>query len=195
MKYDIMDYKLEWKIHKRIGGPIIPNSSHVRLTPYPAIDYVNPGCDAKLYQFYVPIHGTKSPHIIDKKVENIVSHHDDIIDDKSKKQIGLGIEKRTVPDNNIDSDTNIDSSDVDIDPILFNNAKKSRLGESIQNNFLHPKIIETGKLTLSNEMSPANSETSHKKILKGSANVMPKNKRNDKKETKAKTIKHKFLVV
>ena len=66
-----MDYKLQWKIERKIGSPYIPSTSGIRLSPYPAIDYVNPGCDGKLYQFYVPIHAQSSIHIINKKVETV----------------------------------------------------------------------------------------------------------------------------
>lgn len=171
-----MDYKLQWKIEKRIGTPFIPSSSGVRLTPYPAIDFVNPGCDAKLYQFYVPIHASSSPHVINKKVEVVGLSTDEKPSESSVEQIGSGL--------NIE----IDNEHQNEDPVEFNEAKKQKLGDSIQNNFLHPKhAVETGKLLL------YNSEDIVKKPKKKPTIVgQTTPKQDNRKDLK---IKHKFFVI
>lgn len=174
-----MDYKLQWKIERRIGVPYIPSAHSVRLTPYPAVDFVNPGCDAKLYQFYVPIHANAGLHVINKKVDSASMLQGIEDSDKQKEQSGTGI---------------IEKDDTSVDPIQFNNEKKEKLGETVQNNFLHPKPVETGRLFIKEQKS----EKVNKKVELGGGNkeTRDQNKKEIKKEKALSSkIKHSFFVI
>lgn len=165
-----MDYKLAWKIQRPIGNPFIPQSGSVRLTPFPAIDYVNPGCQGKLYQFYVPVHYNSNAHIIKKKVENV----------------GLSLEGKGLSEVvDADKPNETISNPID-DPIIFNESKKLKLGEEVQNNFLHPKPIETGKLKFyESEKVLHKSVKKPIKVVKSQKTVKVDNK----------SIKHKFFII
>lgn len=171
-----MDYKLQWKIEKRIGMPYIPSTSGVRLTPFPAIDYVNPGCDAKLYQFYVPIHASSSPHVINKKVDVVGVSNSENLSENSLEQIGSGL------------DVGVDNENPSEDPVSYNEAKKKKLGDTIQNNFLHPvQPVETGKLLMYNSEKKGKTLPKKKTVLHSTPP-----KQEEKKDLK---IKHKFFVI
>lgn len=169
-----MDYKLQWKLERRVGGLNIPHSAGVHLTPYPAIDYVNPGCDGKLYQFYVPIHTQSSAFLLNKKVQAVGVTQTDKSSEKLPEQIGLGTDEQSS-----DLDNKINN------PVEYNELKKKKLGDSIQNNFLHPKPIETGKLLIYD-----------KKQLKSVQNLAGgSNNDYNQSHLKRKNLKHKFCVI
>lgn len=160
-----MDYKLQWKIEKKIGVPFIP-SSGVQLTPYPAIDYVNPGCEGKLYNFYVPLHSKSSIHLINKKIDDVGLIRQEHLSKPEDTQIGLGT---------------VEESDSTEDPVKYNDIKKAKLGEVIQANFLHPKPVVTGIFDPQNKTTKSKADT---KIKTSSS----------KKDFKGK-IKHSFHII
>ena len=53
-----MEYNLLKTIEPSIGDIVCPNEIYPRLSPYPAMDFVNPGLGqiSRLYSFYVPLH-------------------------------------------------------------------------------------------------------------------------------------------
>lgn len=173
-----MDYKLQWKIERRIGVPYIPSAHSVRLTPYPAIDFVNPGCDAKLYQFYVPIHANAGLHVINKKVDSASMLQGIEDSDKQKEQSGTGVIEKDGPS---------------VDPIKFNEEKKEKLGENVQYNFLHPKPVETGRLFIKEQKSEQVNKNA--KLIGGNQETKPQNKKEINEKTLSSKIKHSFFVI
>jgi hypothetical protein len=122
-----MEYNLLKTIEPNLGLQMCPHKNP-HLTPYPAIDYVNPGLGqvARLYSFYVPLFSNQSPFNIAKK------------DDNSLSQEG-GSEEQT-------SNESIEDTGS-IDPIEFNERKRKLMGDAIQSSFMHPKVL-TDKIDL-----------------------------------------------
>jgi hypothetical protein len=118
-----MEYNLLKTIEPNLGLQMCP-IRNPHLTPYPAIDYVNPGLGqaARLFSFYVPLYSNQSPHNIHKEEDN------SILQEGGSR----------------DPDTN---DDIDIDPVEFNNRKRKLMGDGVQSSFMHPKIM-TGKIDL-----------------------------------------------
>lgn len=114
-----MEYNLLKTIEPNLGLLMCP-SRNPHLTPYPAIDYVNPGLaqSVRLYSFYVPLYSQPSPIQIEKKEDNAITQE--------------GGSKH--------SESN-ESSDLDVDPVEFNLRKRKLLGDGIQSSFMHPKIM------------------------------------------------------
>jgi hypothetical protein len=123
-----MEYNLLKTIEPNLGLQMCP-IRNPHLTPYPAIDYVNPGLAqaTRLFSFYVPLYANETTH-------NIVKEDNSISQEGGSK----------------DELVNTDSIDSDIDPIDFNNRKRKLMGDAIQSSFMHPKI-ETGKISLEPE--------------------------------------------
>jgi hypothetical protein len=133
-----MEYNLIKTIQPNLHHLIISTHTYPRLTPYPACNFVNPGMGniAKLYSFYVPLFNDTFPHLIQKK-SNL---EDEVTKDKSD-QIGGGNEKfaneeKLKPEPSQDETENDDSN-----PIEFNDSKRAKLGDVVQNAFLHPKFV------------------------------------------------------
>lgn len=86
-----MEYNLLKTIEPNLS-PIVSSSTYPRLTPYPAIDFVNPGLGqiGRLYSFYVPVHSAKSLHNIEKKVptkvENLEGSGTDVAQGQTTEQ-------------------------------------------------------------------------------------------------------------
>ncbi len=99
------------------------------LTPYPAIDYVNPGLGqaARLYSFYVPLHNSQSPLTIEKKEDNAMLQEGGSQDIESNEN---------------ESDSNHENHDNE-DPIEFNNRKRKLMGDAVQSSFMHPIVTDT----------------------------------------------------
>ncbi len=68
-----MEYNLLKTIEPNLGLQMCPERNP-HLTPYPAIDYVNPGLaqSARLFSFYVPLHANQSPFNIRKETDNSI---------------------------------------------------------------------------------------------------------------------------
>jgi hypothetical protein len=122
-----MEYSLLKTIEPNLGLQMCP-VRNPHLTPYPAIDYINPGLGhaARLYSFYVPLHATESPFNITKKEEQALSQE--------------GGAKDTVEDTD-------NVSVLDNDPTQFNERKRKLMGDAVHSSFLHPKIL-TGQIDL-----------------------------------------------
>jgi hypothetical protein len=137
-----MEYNLLKTIEPNLGLQMCP-VPNPHLTPYPAIDYVNPGLGqaARLYSFYVPLHSNQSPLNIDKKKDDALL------------QEGGSSEMTSV-------ETSEDLNE-DIDPIEFNNRKRKLMGDAIQSSFMHPKI-----LTDSLELEPQSKVKKKEVIMK-----------------------------
>ena len=116
-----MEYNLLKTIEPNLGLQMCP-TRNPHLTPYPAIDYVNPGLGqvARLYSFYVPLYSNQSPFNIAKK------------DDPAISQEG-GSEEPI-------SNDSIDNS-MSVDPIEYNDKKRKLMGDGIQSSFMHPKVL------------------------------------------------------
>jgi hypothetical protein len=148
-----MEYNLLKTIEPNLGLQMCP-IRNPHLTPYPAIDYVNPGLaqSARLFSFYVPLYSNQSPFNI-RKEEN----------DSSLLQEGGSQD----PENETSSD-----SEMNIDPIEFNSKKRKLMGEGIQSSFLHPKIVTDSidlepKSKVKKKSTTFNSENTKVKIGKG----------------------------
>jgi hypothetical protein len=160
-----MEYNLLKTIEPNLGLRMCP-SQNPRLTPYPAVDYVNPGLGqaARIFSFYVPLHTNQSTYTIEKK------------EDEALSQEG-GSQESTSKDSN---STSFDDAmhDNNIDPIEFNSRKRKLMGDGIQSSFMHPKIV-TGTI----ELEPQS------KVKKKNITVKPEEKN---KTGKGQTVKHKF---
>lgn len=163
MEYNLLK-TIESPLSSSVTKQIIP-----RLSPYPATDYVNPGLGqiSRLYNFYVPLPANYNLHHIKKKVANV---------SENLEGFGKADSDRTNEEEHISQDE---------DPIQFNEVKRKRLGESIQESFLHPKLIKTNKITFASETSKPKkpSEKSKSTLTK----IEPL-----KVE---KTVKHKFQLI
>ncbi len=69
-----MEYNLLKTIEPNLALQMCP-LRNPHLTPYPAIDYVNPGLGnaARLFSFYVPLYANQSPFNISKKEDQSFS--------------------------------------------------------------------------------------------------------------------------
>jgi hypothetical protein len=162
-----MEYNLLKTIEPNLGLRMCP-SQNPRLTPYPAVDYVNPGLGqaARVFSFYVPLHTNQSPYTIEKK------------EDEAMSQEG-GSQESVSKDSN-PTTFNDASDDIDnIDPIEFNARKRKLMGDGIQSSFMHPKIV-TGTI----ELEPQS------KVKK--KNLTVKSEENGNKTGKGQHVKHKF---
>ena len=137
-----MEYSLLSKLSKKPYAP----SNFIQLPKYPTNQFSTPGVGftAKLYNFYVPIHG-KTNALIDKK----------ITEDSAKKvsdphQIGAGssnIESEKTqnsfeglkfePDNTV---SNVVNDSMPEELKRHNEQKKSLVGEELFKSMFHPKI-------------------------------------------------------
>lgn len=173
-----MDYKLQWQIQKHVRPFFSPSSSYVRLSPYPANGFTNPGCNNKLYDFYVPITLKQKNHVIKKQINNV-----------SSTQEGKGLDE-TNKDTKVteivsESSKNIADSKPD-DPIKHNENIEKKIGVDVQSNFLHPNIIKTGSLSFYDNVDDFKSDASENK------NSISKK---IEKNNFSKTLKHKFFVI
>ena len=164
---------MEYNLLKTIESPLssaVTNQIIPRLSPYPATDYVNPGLGqiSRLYNFYVPLPANYNLHHIKKKVANV---------NVSENLEGFG---------KVESDkTNDEQFSQDEDPIEFNEIKRKRLGEPIQDSFLHPKLIKTNKITFESEPSKP------KKLSEKSKSTLTKTE----PMKVEKVVKHKFQLI
>jgi hypothetical protein len=162
-----MEYNLQKTIEQNLFCRTFPNTSYPSLTPYPAIDYVNPGCGGinKLYSFYVPLFSQHVSSYQIKKQSDINSL------EIEKEQLGEG--------NNDEESTNEDVS----------NAKKRKLvGESIYDSFMHPKVFKTKKLYLSGNEKSQIEEKEKQSPKSKEQNTL----KGDGKKSKKTSHKHKF---
>jgi hypothetical protein len=120
-----MEYNLLKTIEPNLGLQMCP-TRNPHLTPYPAVDYVNPGLGqaARLFSFYVPLYNNLSPFNIVKEQNN-----------SSVEQEGGS------KDQSADNEPVSFGSDRNIDPIEFNDRKRKLMGDGIQSSFMHPKIV------------------------------------------------------
>jgi hypothetical protein len=167
-----MEYNLLKTIEPNLGLQMCP-IRNPHLTPYPAVDYVNPGLGhaARLFSFYVPLYANDSPYNITKKEDTAISQEGG--SDESEE---ISKQKNDSP---LTSSTE-DSDNIEIDPIEFNNRKRKLMGDAIQSSFLHPKIL-TGKINL---------EPQHK-VRKSTVSTISV-KSETQKTGKGHALKHKF---
>jgi hypothetical protein len=127
-----MEYNLLKTLEPNLGLQMCP-IRNPHLTPYPAIDYVNPGLAqaARLFSFYVPLYTHQSPYNIAKEEDN------------SNLQEGGG--SKDPDSNDVGASESIDADSID--PIQYNNRKRKIMGDAIQASFMHPKIL-TGQIDL-----------------------------------------------
>jgi len=159
-----MEYNLLKTIEPNLGMQMCP-VRNPHLTPYPAIDYVNPGLGqaTRLFSFYVPLHSNQSPFTIEKQEDNAMSQ-----EGGSKDLIS-----------NDSNSMNEDLGDDILDPLEFNNRKRKLMGDAIQSSFMHPKIV-TGTI----ELEPQS------KVKKKTVSV--KSEMDKNKVGKGRNLKHKF---
>jgi hypothetical protein len=143
-----MEYNLLKTIEPNLGLQMCP-MQNPHLTPYPAIDYVNPGLGqaARLFSFYVPLHTNQSPFAIEKKENNAVLQEGGSKDSEFNET-----------ESNHDND----------DPIEFNNRKRKLMGDAIQSSFMHPIVTDTIQLEPESKVKkkniPTNSEAKKRQI-------------------------------
>jgi hypothetical protein len=105
-----MEYSLLKTIEPNLGMQMCP-IQNPHLTPYPAIDYVNPGVGqaARLFSFYVPLHSRQSPYAIEKEEDNAMSQEG-------------GSQDVISNENNLQSQETLNADEID--PIEFNDKKR-----------------------------------------------------------------------
>ncbi len=169
-----MEYNLLKTIEPNLGLQMCP-IRNPHLTPYPAIDYVNPGLGnaARLYSFYVPLYTNQSPFNISKKEDNSISQERDLTAEAISQEGGSMDAEQSTNDNNSFTEK---MSDSFVDPVEFNNRKRKIMGDAIQSSFMHPKVL-TGKLNF----EPVS------KVKKRDISVKVENKIG-----KGQSVKHKF---
>ena len=126
-----MEYNLLKTIESSYGGNFVPNERNPRLSPFPAIDYVNPGVGqiCRLHSFYVPLYSTKNLH--EKQKKNALENME-----------GSGVSQ---PEEILEESKESENDDLK-DPIELNLEQRKRLGPAIHESFLHPKLIKTDKI-------------------------------------------------
>jgi len=137
-----MEYSLLSKLSKKPYSP----SNFIQLPKYPTNQFSTPGVGftAKLYNFYVPIHG-KTNALIDKKITE-----DSTKKESDTQQIGAGsynIEseqtQNSVEGLNLKTDNtppNVINDSMPENLKRHNEQKKSLVGEELFKSMLHPKI-------------------------------------------------------
>lgn len=151
-----MEYNLQKKIENNLGY-LFPKSYHLHITPYPNVDYVNPGvgCSARLHSIYVPIF-SKNPYEIKKTDQEVLN-----MEGKGTEQTidGARDESEALEDNKMEQEN----------PESYNERKRKLLGDGVFDSFQSPKIktIKTDLKTLQKNL-PLNNEDSPKTTIKKS---------------------------
>lgn len=157
-----MEYSFLKELEPSLGF-MFEQSTHPLLTPYPKLDFVNPGLGhiVRIHNFMVPLSAKDTLHSIEKQIEDT-------------NQIGSG-EQETNEINESEEDQNLIRSQIQQNPDELNLKRKKLLGESVQSSFLHPKKIKINELILKG----GSLDNSEKQISKPITKKM-------------KTISHKF---
>jgi hypothetical protein len=134
-----MEYSLASKLSKR---PFVP-STFVQLPKYPTNFFSTPGVGftAKLYSFYVPIHGNTNSYL-EQKVTDTSSKSMN-----PEEQIGAGssntrndLKLQFAEDKNINQDSSLLFDSLPIELKEENEKKRKLVGDKIYNAMLHPKF-------------------------------------------------------
>ena len=92
---------------------------------------------------------------------------------------------------NVDTNKSDGEEGLNEDPIEFNETKRKRLGESLQESFQHPKLIKTDKISFGSQLPKIPAEKSKKTSTK--LKIEPLKKTDSSKDSKI--TKHKFQVI
>lgn len=149
-----MEYSLLKQVEPNIGF-FFPSDTHPILSPYPALDYVNPGLAqvVRIHNFMVPLHTQDTLHMIQKEIElqNSIKMNEEI--DQLNTQVGSG---------DTEDEKTLIASQIAQDPVTLNEKKRKIMGEPIFESFVHPKKLKIGELVLSTKKTintPKNIET------------------------------------
>lgn len=151
-----MEYSFLKELEPSLGF-MFEQSTHPILTPYPKLDFVNPGLGqcVRIHNFMVPLHANDTLHLIEKKVDNEIN-----------EQFGSGEN-----DKEIDNEKELIQNQIQQLPNELNEKKRKLLGDGIQSSFLNPKKIKINKLILQgkgheSEISEPNEQTKTNPKLK-----------------------------
>lgn len=144
-----MEYNLLKQIEPNIGF-LFPSQTHPQLTPYPALDYVNPGLGQviRIHNFMVPLHTQDSLHLIQKENDLEDNLKLNELQQQLNDQVGSGLE-----DFNDKKEKLLIQSQIHQSPTELNLKKRKLLGEPIFESFLHPKKVKIGEMNLSSNES------------------------------------------